>query len=292
MVIIANRPSMAADDNETLRKITAIGAEIVSGRIIPYLGPGHLSASAAAPAVPVTETALALELAKRVPVGARIKGNVWATAQFIEQRRHRKTLVAMMTEIFKPAIEPGPLQKWFARQKLPLIVDTWYDASVATAFRNAGRSDFGEVQGVTRALENRDVWVKYYAADGREADPSVSATWRTIIYKPHGSVAPASNFLVADSDYVEVLSEIDIQTPIPALIQELRRGRGFLFLGCRFDDQMLRTYARQIMKRSGGQSYAIVSGEPTRMELKFFAEAGIEPLFAPIANAITALTSV
>jgi hypothetical protein len=34
-------------------------------------------------------------------------------------------------------------------------------------------------------------------------------------------VRPAANFLVSDSDYVEVLTEIDIQTPIP-------RGRATL----------------------------------------------------------------
>jgi hypothetical protein len=46
------------------------------------------------------------------------------------------------------------------------------------------------------------------------------------------------NFLVSDSDYVEVLTEIDIQTPIPAVVQQRRTGRNFLFLGCRFSNQL------------------------------------------------------
>ena len=78
-----------------------------------------------------------------------------------------------------------------------------------------------------------------------------------MLYSPHGGVRPAKNFLVADSDYVEVLTEIDIQTPIPAAVKAARADRGFLFLGCRFDDQMLRTYARQIMKRSKGPHFAV-----------------------------------
>ena len=32
-------------------------------------------------------------------------------------------------------------------------------------------------------------------------------------------------------------------------VQARRTGRPFLFLGCRFDDQMLRIFARQIAKR-------------------------------------------
>jgi len=92
-------------------------------------------------------------------------------------------------------------------------------------------------------------------------------------------VTPSHNFLIADADYVEVLTEIDIQTPIPDAVKARRTGRGFLFLGCRFHDQMLRTYARQIMKRSAGPHYAVLpEAELTPNELKFMAEQGIEVL--------------
>ncbi|MCP2848964.1 SIR2 family protein, partial [Salmonella enterica subsp. enterica serovar Typhimurium] len=75
-----------------------------------------------------------------------------------------------------------------------------------------------------------------------------------------------------DSDYVEVLTEIDIQTPIPQEVQALRSGRSFLFLGCRFNDQLTRSFARQIMKRSSDRHWALLPDEPTRMEAKFLAE--------------------
>ena len=32
--------------------------------------------------------------------------------------------------------------------------------------------------------------------------------------------------------------EIDIQTPIPAIVQQRRKDRNFLFLGCRFAYQL------------------------------------------------------
>lgn len=270
--------------------IEELGREIAAGTIIPYLGPG-VEACGPKTSVPLTTEGLALALSARVPVGAKLKGNMWGTAQYIEQRRHRKTLVAFMSEIFKAPVEPGPLHAWLARQKVPLVVDTWYDGALARAFKQAGRTDFVEVQGVTRALENRDVWVKTYDADGREIANEAALVAPTVLYEPHGSAKPASNFLVADSDYVEVLSEIDIQTPIPAVIQERRTPRGFVFMGCRFDDQMLRTYARQIMKRSTGPRYVIVDYEPTRMELKFFEEQGIEVIACCLEDAIGIITA-
>ena len=276
---------------EAQRRLRQIAVEIGNGRIIPYLGPGVLEAGPAT-AVPTTHIALAMALHERAPVGAKLRGNMWGTAQFIEQRRHRKTLVAFLADIFKVPVEPGPLHAWLAGQNIPLIVDTWYDAALSRALASAARSDFVEAQGVTRALETRDVWTKCYAADGHEITPDEAGGAGTVIYKPHGSVSPARNFLVADSDYVEVLTEIDIQSPIPDVVKERRAGRGFLFVGCRFDDQMLRTYARQIMKRSGGASYAVMDFEPTRMEERFFAEQGIEPLVCALPEAIAALTSV
>lgn len=271
-------------------RIEALAIEIAAGRIIPYLGPGILDVGPRT-SVPTTPEALAMALHARAPVGAALRGNMWGTAQFIEQRRHRKTLVAYMADIFKTAVEPGPLHTWLAKLNVPLVVDTWYDGALASAFRMTGRTDFVELQGITRALENRDIWTKCYTPEGTEAACDTAATARTVIYEPHGSARPASNFLVADSDYVEVLTEIDIQTPIPDVIKDRRSDRGFAFIGCRFDDQMLRTYARQIMKRSKGPRFVILDFEPTRMEEKFFADEGIEPLPSPLAEAVEVMVA-
>jgi hypothetical protein len=91
------------------------------------------------------------------------------------------------------------------------------------------------------------------------------------------------NYLVSDSDYVEVLTEIDIQTPIPVAVQAHRTGRNFLFLGCRFDDQLTRCFARQIMKRSSDRHWAVLPEEPTRMEARFLQEQNITRIAMPLA---------
>jgi hypothetical protein len=97
----------------TRSRIQDIAVEIAAGRIIPYLGPGVLDVGPRT-SVPTTPEALAMQLHARAPVGARLRGNMWGTAQFIEQRRHRKTLVAYMADIFKTPVEPGPLHSWLA----------------------------------------------------------------------------------------------------------------------------------------------------------------------------------
>lgn len=290
MMRVGLRPTTVEPD-DAAAGLAAVIADLAAGKVVPYLGPGLLDLAGQAP-VPTAPETLALALHAKVAVSGRIRNNLWAAAQFIESRRHRKTLTALMAAIFAPPVAPTALHRRLAELPIPLIVDTWYDGAMRTALVDSGRTDWGEVQGVTRSMEHRDIWTKAYDAAGTEVDPATAASWTTVLYKPHGAITPAKNFLVSDSDYVEVLTEIDIQTPIPDIIKQRRAGRAFLFLGVRFHDQMLRTFARQISKRSGGGHLAIVASEGlTRNETKFFEETDIATIDCPLDVAVEAIVA-
>jgi hypothetical protein len=183
-----------------------------------------------------------------------------------------------MNAAFAPPPAPSSLHRALARLAPPLVVDGWYDNATVAALSE--RSDWGQVQGLSQS-EHFGTWTGWYDAAGA-AVPDADPQWRTILYKPLGGQAPAGNYLVSDSDYVEVLTEIDIQTPIPAEVQALRTGRHFLFLGCRFNDQLPRSFARQIMKRSSDRHWAVLPDEPTRMEARFLGEQNIERIALPL----------
>jgi hypothetical protein len=279
--------SAALDMAGTARAaIAAIAKLLQAGEAVPYLGPA-LAPDALSPRTP---EALAGFFGTKVALPRRAKGNVWAAAQHIESYKHRNTVMALMNEAFAPAAPPAPLHAALAGLDLPLIVDSWYDNAMRTAL--AGRAGWGEVQGITRAGIGEDRWFRFYNPAGAAAAADEAAGWSTLLYRPHGGVSPAHNYLISDSDYVEVLTEIDIQTPIPELVRQRRAGRSFIFLGCRFHDQMLRSYARQIMKRSGTVHYALLpDGTLTRNESRFLAEQGIVPVTLPLGEAVCELLS-
>ncbi|MDA8232892.1 MAG: SIR2 family protein [Magnetospirillum sp.] len=278
----------APADGGSQAALSAVRAGLRNGSLVPYLGPGVVAL--AEPQFPTGYGALAEFFAARVALPRRAVGNPWASAQFIESRKHRATLAAMMAEAFQPVVPPLPFHRWLAQAAPPLIVDTWYDGTIQAAF--AGRDDWGTIQGITRAGIGEDRWYRAYDRHGRDVPLAAAAEWRTVIYQPHGSVRPAGNFLIADSDYVEVLTEIDIQSPIPEEVRRRRGGRGFVFLGCRFHDQMLRSYARQILKRSGGPHYAVVDPAAlARNEGRFVAELGLFPIATPLDRALAELTT-
>lgn len=256
----------------------AVSQGLTRGTLAPYIGPGLL-ALCEGPLPPPDPLALAAVLAARSSVPGKIRSRVTAVAQFIENFKHRKTLVGLMDEAFARPAAPSPLHRWLATLPAPLIVDTWYDDTLRSAL--TARTDWAEVQGLSQS-EHFGTWTGWYAAGGQPLpDPSEA---RTIYYKPWGGRGPASNYLVSDSDFVEVLTEIDIQTPIPAAVQQRRAALGFVFLGCRFNDQLPRAFARQILKRSGGPHFAVLPDEPTRMELRFLEETGITRIARPLAE--------
>jgi hypothetical protein len=271
---------LQAQDAEQL--VRELAGRLRAGEIVPYIGPGVAQLSS--PSIPLTPEDLAAFFGTKVALPRRAKGNAWASAQHIESFKHRSTVTALMVEAFAAPVTPTPLHVFLASLPLPLIVDTWYDGAFRAAL--AARSDWGEVQGNTRAGIGEDRWYRFYDAAGEESSRAAADNWKTILYKPHGSVTPAKNFLISDADYVEVLTEIDIQTPIPDAVKDRRAQRGFLFLGCRFHDQMLRTYARQISKRSAAPHYAVVDPEKlTLNERRFLATEGIIPISLTLLRA-------
>jgi hypothetical protein len=281
-----------------------IAAAFGTGRVIPYLGSGAITANGADDRLPASPEALVALLTAKTTVPHKVRKQLTGAAQYIENFKHRKTLTALMVEAFRASAAPNELHRMLAAvPALPLVVHAWYDDLPQKAL--SARQGWGIVQGVSQT-EHHGRWFNYYHADGSavtEPGPSIvgeddalyapvpdeALVWSTLLYQPLGSIVPASNFLVSDSDFVEVLTEIDIQTPIPMVVQDLRKDRHFLFLGCRFDNQLERVFARQIMKRSSGQHWAVLPDTPTRNEARFLDEQSIKRIDWPLAKFVAAL---
>jgi hypothetical protein len=71
-------------------------------------------------------------------------------------------------------------------------------------------------------------------------------------------------------------------------VQEIRDGRHFLFLGCRFSTQLERLFARQIMKRSSDKHWAVLPDEPTRNEAHFLEELNVKRIPMSLADFVPA----
>ena len=97
---------------EPARRLAVVRDLLLRDALVPYLGPGLLALTGSA--VPSTPEAVAAALHAKAPAPSRIRTNMWSVAQFIESRRHRKTLQAFMADIFASPVSPSPLVRFLA----------------------------------------------------------------------------------------------------------------------------------------------------------------------------------
>jgi len=263
-----------------------IAAALAARTVVPYVGPGCFALLPDCP-IPRNSAELVQRLNAKVAAPGRIRANLTAVAQYIESRRHRKTLEAILNDIFRADVAPTPVHAWLAALPAPeLIVDVWYDGVLEGLLSDRADRTWGQIQGLSHPQSTGE-WVRHYAPDGSAVAAEAAAAWQTVLYKPSGSVSPAGNYLISDSDFVEVLTEIDIQSPIPPEVQRRRAGKHFLYLGCRFDAEIQRTFARQIAKRSSGRHWAVIEGELSKNEVRFLEQQGIVRIDLPLEEAVT-----
>jgi len=193
----------------------------------------------------------------------------------------------IMRQIFAQEIQPSPLHQWLASLNSPLLVALWYDDVIFQALKQTN-ANWAVIQGVSQA-EKAGQWTLAYDPEGQVVDAGALADIPTLLYQPWGSVTPSENFVISDADFVELLTEIDIQTPIPAEIQNRRQHLGFVFLGCRFSSQTERIFARQIIKRSKGPHFALLTEELSKNESRFLEQENIKPVAMTLEDFMAAV---
>ena len=101
---------------------------LAKAAVIPYLGPDMLSLCSDLQ-VPGTPLALAEYMTAKVSVPHKIRKRLTQAAQFIENFKHRKSVVHLMNQAFASTPAPSSLHLALAASGAGLWVDTWYAVS-------------------------------------------------------------------------------------------------------------------------------------------------------------------
>jgi hypothetical protein len=95
--------------------------------------------------LPDSQDALVVHLTAKASVPHKIRNNLGAAAQFIENFKHRSTVTNSMTEAFSSEAQPTSLHTLLMSvAALPLVVHAWYDDLPQKALRP--RSGWGSSQ--------------------------------------------------------------------------------------------------------------------------------------------------
>jgi SIR2-like domain/TIR domain len=193
---------------------------------------------------------------------------------------------------------PRALHKLGAADRYQLIVTTNYDNALEQAFDEA-EEPYDIAVYIARGREKgRFVHIPRDGKPQLVTDPNTYAGFpidafgrveRTVIMKVHGAVdrpqgpfAWRDNYVITEDDYIDYMSEGEIESIVPQqLLGKLRLYSHFLFLGHEMHDWSLRVFLIRIFGESGlsNTSWA-VQREPTRLDERFWQRVGVDLITA------------
>jgi hypothetical protein len=246
---------------------------LLKGQVVPFLGAGASAGSRPTGAAWDAKTATFLprgsELATFLATQSSFpsddkhdRGDLPKVASYFVETSGRKPLREYLCDIFDRTFEVCEIHRFLAELSVPLlIVTTNYDDLIERAFAEAGKP-FDLVIHPTDRQENeaKVLWWKHGADEPQFVMPRtllIDLEKTTVIYKMHGSVDRLlhkwHSYVVTEEDYIDFLSRMTSESPVPSQFASHFRPRHFLFLGYSLSDWNFRVVLRNLETPLPGQ---------------------------------------
>ena len=259
---------------------------LVSGRLVPVLGPATLS---------VNGDAVAARLAEAFDCPEEHRGDLTRVSQYVAVTQGVGPLYDQLHDLFAEPVDPGPIERFLAR--LPelmrarevdqqVIVTTGYGHALERAFEQAGED--ADVVAFVAAGPNRGKFV-HCPADGSQtviavpnsyADLSLSE--RPVILKVHGGVdlqaeRGRESFVVSEDDYISYLAQSELSNVLPVTLAAKLRRSHLLFISYPVVEWSLRVFLHRVFgdEPISYRSWAVLPGaQPIQHE--FWRQRGVD----------------
>lgn len=291
-------------------------------RVTPFLGAGVNLADRPAGAVYErgkylpNGTELAKSLADKFKYPWDDKDNLLRVSWYTKFNEDVATLYHYLQEVFDPAYAPTVVHEFLA--SLPKMLEA---RGHPGCYQTIVTTNYDDV--LERALEvqGEEFDVLYFQAEGADAgffyhipyqqEPRVirnpegytdlpielgKGNQRTIIVKIHGALSRIgpenSSFVITEDDYIDYLSRVRTQQPLPKVLEAEFKKTRFLFLGYSLRDWNMRVFLRRIsLDRTlqSTKSWAIMD-RAEKLEECFWRSNNVEILKMSLRDYITALT--
>jgi len=275
--------------------IEAIVADIRSGDVVPYLGPGALAgaveAATGAP-IPADSDSLILAMNGGRPMAPKLMFEFPRAAMNLELKRGRRFIEQFLMRTYgETRWTRAPLHDWLAAIRPPYVVDINRDTQLQDGF---AATPHLVVRGIARiggtdyrfVLSQHD-GTGYRGVSLDEANPDLP-----ILFKPAGSPIPEPVFIASDADYVDYITELMGGFGIPAFLKARRIGKRYLFLGMRFNRDTERMVMSDIIHDAAEPAGWAVIEEPTEKEARFLQKKRVEIIRMSLAGFLGAASGV
>jgi DNA-binding SARP family transcriptional activator len=259
---------------------------LVSGRLVPVLGPGPSAGDG---------QAVATRLADAFDCPEEHRGDLTRVSQYVAVTQGVGPLYDQLHDLFAEPVEPGPVERFLARVPelvrargvdQPVIVSTGYGHALERAFDEAGEE--ADIVSFVAAGANRGKFV-HRTPDGAETVVAVPNTYaelsftdRPVILKVHGGVDPQpdrvrESFVVSEDDYISYLAQSELPNVLPVTLAAKLRRSHLLFVAYPVVEWSLRVFLHRVFgdEPISYRSWAVLPGaQPIQQE--FWRQRGVD----------------
>lgn len=245
---------------------------IQNGKIVPYLGAGALkdviSKTDGSP-IPADSDSLILAMNNGQPMAPRLMYEFPRAAMSMENKKGRSFVTRFLNETYgEKQWTRGQLHDWLADIKPNYVVDVNRDTQLLDSY--AG-TEHTLIMGVARimASEYRFKIFHYDGSSYKEIEQTEVNASLPILFKPLGAPKPEANYIAADADFVDYITELMGGFAIPSFLKQYREKKQYLFLGMRFTRDTERMVMSDIIYAADEPAGWAFIPEPNDKERRF-----------------------
>ena len=261
--------------NPDLREILIAG--LMSGEIVPYLGPGVLvdvrNVATGAP-IPADSHSLILAMNDGKPMSPKLMYEFPRAAMNVELKRGRSAVSKFLTRTYADtAWTRGAVHDWLRDLAPHYVIDVNRDTQLQDSYSGVAHN---LIVGVAR-IGGTDFRYKLYLWDGSNyVKASVVLPELPILFKPMGTPLPEANYIASDADYVDFITELMGGFSIPPEVKTLRTGKQYLLMGLRLNRDTERMVMADMIHAAAEPAGWALIPEPTDKERRFCKRLGLE----------------
>lgn len=257
-------------NNSLLKEILA---QLGSGEIVPYLGPGVLRGVVdrdTGKPIPADSDSLILAMTGGQPMSPRLMYEFSRAAMHLENKKGRSFIERFLTQVYgSDNWTPSPVHQWLTSLNLPYIIDCNRDTQLQHCYIAAERKHT-LVVGAARLAATPYRFDLYQFEDGRYRKIALEQvdTALPVIFKPHGTPLPKPGYVASDADFVDYITELMGGFAIPDWVKLRRKNKRYLFLGQHFNRDTERMVMSDMIYDAAEPAGWVLIDQPSDKERK------------------------
>ena len=254
-------------------------ANIASGKVVPYLGPGALidvvNKETGEP-MPADSDSLILAMNNGRPMSPRLMYEFPRAAMDMELKKGRSFVNRFLEGLYgQQQWTRAAVHEWLADLKPPYVIDINRDTQLQDSYADTPHL---LVHGIAR-IGGTDYRFRIHHYDGTaytEIDHADADTSLPILLKPMGSPLPEPSFIASDADYVDYITELMGGFGLPGFVKQYRKSRQYLFIGVPMTRDTERMVLSDIIYAADEPAGWALIKEPNAKEERFCKKMKLE----------------